>query len=101
MITQRFFLGAVSVKIPCLMYFDRGESHIGHQVEFCQQSDVLWARGDEKNFPGNKQKRDATIVVAIPAIALVLIESNDVGVSEIVRKTSSIPAYREYAEKHR
>jgi len=54
-----------------------------------------------KNLPGNTQMRDATIVVAIPTIARVLIESNDVGVSEIVRKTSSILAFREYAEKHR
>ena len=54
-----------------------------------------------KNFPGDTQKRNATIVVAIPTIALVLIESNDVGVSEIVWKTSSIPTFREYAEKHR
>ena len=54
-----------------------------------------------KNFPGNTQKRDATIVVAIPTIALVLIKSNDFGVSEIARETSSIPAYREYVEKHR
>ena len=30
----------------------------------------------------------------IPTIAFVLIESNDVGVSKIVRKTSSIPAFR-------
>jgi len=30
-----------------------------------------------------------------------VIESNDVGVSEIIRKTSSIPAFGEYAEKHR
>ena len=54
-----------------------------------------------KSFPGNTQKRHATIVVAIPTIALVLAEINDVGVSGIVRKTSSIPAFREYAEKHR
>ena len=70
------------------------------QVEFCQQSDGLWAR-DEQKLSGNTQKRYAMIVVAIPMIALVLIESNDFGVSEIVRETSSIPAYREYAEKHR
>jgi len=82
------------------MYFYRGESHIDSQVGFCQQSDGLWARRDGRSFPGNTQKRDATIVVAIPTIALVLIESNDVGVSEIVRKSSSIPAFRDYAEKH-
>ena len=28
----------------------RDESHVDSQVEFCQQSDGLWARGDEQNL---------------------------------------------------
>ena len=55
-----------------------------------------------KKVRGNAQKRDDTIVVVILTIALVLVESNDVSVSDIFQKAGFIPpAVREYAEERR
>jgi len=45
-----------------------------------------------KKFYGNAQKLDATIAVAIPMTALVLVYSNGVCISKIVPKALSIPA---------
>jgi len=82
------------------MCFWRGESHIDSGRNSVSNLTDSGQEETSKNIPGNTQKRYATIVVAIPTIALVLIKSNEFGVSEIVRETSSIPAYREYVEKH-
>ena len=82
------------MKIPCLMCFWRGESHIDSQVEFCQQSDGLWARGDEQKLSRQYTKAICHDSCCNPYDAHVLIKSNDFGVSEIVQETSSIPAYR-------